>query len=91
MRSPRVRAKPFLPGQDPERPVDCGEVGGQIRAWVSADRPVDQFADQLSPGNTFCLRDPVQRSGLAFGEGRCSSVSYTTHTPLIYHHWPAVG
>jgi hypothetical protein len=45
-----------------------GELGGGIRAGVPPDRPVDQFADQFSPGNTRCLRSPVQCGGLALGE-----------------------
>jgi hypothetical protein len=35
---------------------------------MPADRPVDQFADQFSPGNTRGLRNPVQCVSLAFGE-----------------------
>jgi hypothetical protein len=57
----------LLTGEDPERPVDGGEIGGEIRAGMPANRPVDQLADYLSPGDTLGLRDPVQRGGLALG------------------------
>jgi hypothetical protein len=63
----------LLLGEDAEGIVDRGEVGRGIRAGISADRPVDQGADQLGPGNALCLRNPVKGSCLALRE-----VSYTT-------------
>jgi hypothetical protein len=57
----------LLTGKDPERPVNRGQISGKISAWVPADRPVNQFADQLSPGNARCLRGTVQCGGLAVG------------------------
>jgi len=61
----RARGECLLPGEDPKGAVDRGEVGREVGARDCPPiGPVDQFADQFSPGKRLLLSrrpGPVRR------------------------------
>ena len=70
---PQTSKRCMLPGKRM-----TSRVRGKVGARISADRAVDQRADQLGPGDALRLGDAVQGRGMALGEVDIRPL----HTPL---------
>src|SRR6185437_11831308 len=75
----------FLLRQDPEGVIDRGEVGGKVCAGMPAKCPIDELADQFSPGNALCFCGLVQCGGLALGEVDVRALHTPHYTPELRH------